>query len=76
MPKPKGKTRTRKSGRNQAGAGGMNGERGMGRGGGNRLGPGGNCICPKCGATAPHQQGTPCTSMSCPSCGAVMTRKA
>ncbi len=57
--------------------------RGMGRGGGrgrmggNRAGagPGGNCVCPSCGAQAPHQVGVPCASMNCPNCGFRMVRQ-
>jgi hypothetical protein len=47
-----------------------------GRMGGSRSGsgPGGNCVCPACGAKVPHKQGTPCYSMKCPKCGASMTR--
>jgi len=50
--------------------------RGMGRGrmGGFGLGPGGNCICPACGATTPHQRGVPCFTIDCPKCGTKMTR--
>ena len=56
---------------------GRGGGSGMGRGGGNRpgAGPGGNCVCPACGATAPHQAGTPCYNVSCPKCGTKMVRK-
>lgn len=60
--------------------GGAGTGRGMGRGGGRgrmggfALGPGGNCVCPNCGKTAPHRQGAPCNQMTCPSCGARMTR--
>ncbi len=46
-----------------------------GRMGGFAMGPGGECVCPKCGATASHERGIPCTSMKCPKCGARMTRK-
>ena len=46
-----------------------------GRAGGFRLGPGGNCICPSCGAKVPHQQGRPCFSQTCPKCGTKMTRE-
>lgn len=55
--------------------------RGMGRGGGRgrrggfAAGPGGACVCPKCGKTAPHQRGVPCVQMTCPACGAAMTRQ-
>ncbi len=50
--------------------------RGQGRGrmGGKGLGPGGNCVCPVCGATLPHRIGVPCYEMTCPKCGARMTR--
>jgi hypothetical protein len=47
-----------------------------GRMGGNRpgAGPGGDCVCPACGARAPHTRGTPCYNMTCPKCGAKMAR--
>jgi len=60
---------------------GMGGGRGPGQGlgrgrmGGFGLGAGGNCICPNCGKTAPHQLGMPCTQLKCPACGAAMTRQ-
>ncbi len=38
-------------------------------------GPGGLCICPQCGATAPHERGIPCSQLRCPGCSAAMTRK-
>jgi predicted Fe-Mo cluster-binding NifX family protein len=38
-------------------------------------GPGGRCVCPKCGRTEPHQRGVPCTQIQCPQCGANMTRQ-
>ena len=37
-------------------------------------GPGGNCVCLKCGHKAPHKRGTPCAETKCPKCGASMTR--
>ena len=56
------------------------GSRGRGQGGRGRMGgpyaagPGGSCVCPSCGAKAPHTAGQPCNKMSCPQCGARMTR--
>lgn len=38
-------------------------------------GPGGKCICPKCGHSIPHVTGEPCTSKACPKCGTLMMRK-
>lgn len=49
---------------------------GRGRGGGPRAaGPGGECVCPSCGKTAPHQAGIPCYQQKCPKCGSQMVRK-
>ena len=59
------------TGRGQGGAGqGQGGGRGQGGG----LGPGGECVCPSCGARVPHQAGTPCFNQQCPKCGKAMTR--
>jgi predicted Fe-Mo cluster-binding NifX family protein len=54
-------------------------ERSMGRGGGRSTaagaGPGGNCVCPQCGATAPHTKGIPCAQIKCAQCGQPMARE-
>jgi ssDNA-binding Zn-finger/Zn-ribbon topoisomerase 1 len=39
------------------------------------LGSGGNCICPKCGYTAPHKRGMPCQEERCPKCNAKLLRE-
>lgn len=59
------------------GAGAGRGAAGRGRGGGNRpgSGPGGNCVCPKCGAVTTHQRGVPCAQISCPECGEPMIKQ-
>ncbi|PIP05069.1 MAG: hypothetical protein CO012_09300 [Syntrophobacterales bacterium CG_4_8_14_3_um_filter_49_14] len=53
------------------------GGRGAGRMGGTRpgAGPSGECTCPKCGATVPHQVGLPCFQINCSKCGTAMVRK-
>jgi hypothetical protein len=51
------------------------GGRGRGRRGGpSAAGPGGQCICPKCGHKVPHVVGRPCNQQTCPKCGTAMTR--
>jgi hypothetical protein len=54
------------------------GGRGMRRGrmGGFTAGPGGSCVCPRCGYSTPHTVGTPCYQQTCPKCGSRMTRGA
>lgn len=50
--------------------------KGRGMGGGSKaLGPGGYCICPKCGHRIPHKRGSPCFDIRCPECGSYMTRE-
>ncbi len=57
------------------GRGMRKGAGGRGLGGGQfAAGPGGNCVCPKCGHKEPHTVGTPCYEKKCPKCGTKMTR--
>ncbi len=37
-------------------------------------GPGGKCVCTKCGYEAEHQRGIPCSTIKCLKCGSPMTR--
>lgn len=39
------------------------------------LGPGGYCICKKCGYKIEHERGTPCASLNCPKCRTTMVRE-
>ena len=48
---------------------------GRGRNNGGSFGVGGYCVCAKCGAKLPHQQGVKCTSRKCPECGRPMVRE-
>jgi len=68
------------------GKGGQGAGRGQGRGQGGRCirgeggagamaGPAAFCICPACGAKAPHERGIPCFQVKCPQCGQTMTRE-
>ncbi|MBI9065769.1 MAG: hypothetical protein JEZ09_00675 [Salinivirgaceae bacterium] len=52
---------------------GSGGGRGRNDGGGYSVG--GNCICAKCAAKIPHQQGVKCTTKKCPNCGHTMIRE-
>lgn len=47
---------------------------GRGKMGGTGLGPGGECVCPKCGYKSTHAVGSPCMHQKCPKCGATMSR--
>jgi len=38
-------------------------------------GPGGECVCPKCGHTIPHQRGVPCSALKCKQCDINLERK-
>lgn len=57
------------------GRGGGMGRGGRGRNGGFAGGPGGACVCPRCGKKMPHEIGTPCTGMTCPDCGVPLVRE-
>ena len=46
-----------------------------GRNRGGALGPGGNCVCTKCGERIPHERGIKCTTIKCPGCGHTMIRE-
>jgi len=57
------------------GLGGGFGWQRKGRMRGDAYGPGGYCICPKCGHKVDHERGVPCASLKCPKCGINLTRK-
>lgn len=44
-------------------------------GGPKAAGPGGYCVCPKCGHKKPHVAGRPCYEEACPKCGTRMVRE-
>lgn len=51
-------------------------DKGLGRMGGSIAGgPGGKCVCPKCGTKVAHKISEPCYDISCPKCGSKMTRE-
>jgi len=71
---PGGRGQGRGAGMGRGMGRGMGG--GMGRGGGlMAAGPGGLCVCPKCGHSEPHKVGLRCYERNCPKCGSVMARK-
>lgn len=47
---------------------------GNGRSRKRRREPLGDCVCPSCGHTLPHEAGKPCNRLACPSCGVQMCR--
>lgn len=47
----------------------------QGKNKGGAFGPGGYCLCVKCGEKVPHQQGVKCTTRKCPVCGHTMVRE-
>jgi hypothetical protein len=59
----------------RGGRGLSGGGRGQGKGNKPGSGPGGNCICPKCGCKVPHQVNQPCMEVACPQCGTKMRRE-
>jgi hypothetical protein len=59
----------------QAGGRGVGRGMGQGRAQVRGAGPGGECVCPECGAKSAHQRGVPCFDVKCPKCGAAMTRR-
>jgi len=52
---------------------GMHGGKGRNRGG--AYGPGGDCVCAKCGKKIKHEAGVKCTTIKCPDCGHTMVRE-
>ena len=48
---------------------------GQGRNRGGAFGPGGYCVCAKCGEKLPHKRGVKCTNLKCPNCGHTMIRE-
>jgi cation diffusion facilitator family transporter len=40
-----------------------------------RQGPGGYCVCQKCGYKISHQRGIPCSNLECPNCHSFLQRK-
>ncbi len=50
-------------------------QNGRGRNKGGSCGPGGDCVCAKCGTKITHQKGVKCTTLKCPNCGKTMVRE-
>ena len=38
-------------------------------------GPGGYCVCPKCGYKISHERGVPCSTLECPKCKINLARE-
>lgn len=47
--------------------------KGMNNGG--SYGPGGYCVCVKCGKKITHERGVKCTTIKCPDCNHTMIRE-
>ena len=64
----------------QGGESGGSGTGPAGKGSGNlspekwAAGPGGFCVCPKCGSRKQHERGIPCSQFRCPECNCSMNR--
>jgi len=43
--------------------------------GGQGRGPGGDCVCSKCGYRIKHQSGIPCSAIKCPNCNVILERE-
>jgi len=50
-------------------------QKGKGKNKGGAFGPGGNCVCAKCGEKIQHEKGVKCTTIKCPKCGQTMIRE-
>ena len=48
---------------------------GRGRNKGRAAGPGGVCVCAKCGEKLPHRRDEKCTTIRCPKCGHPLIRE-
>lgn len=48
---------------------------GKGRNSGGACGPGGYCVCAKCGYKQLHTRGEKCTTIKCPECGRTLIRE-
>ena len=53
----------------------METKQGKGRNKGGAMGPGGYCVCAKCGKKITHERGVKCTTIKCPDCGKPMIRE-
>ena len=64
-------------GKGSGSGGGQGGSQGggQGRNRGGAFGPGGYCVCAKCGEKVPHERGVKCTNLKCPKCGHTMIRE-
>jgi uncharacterized protein len=72
-----GKDRTGPQGTGRGTGNGFNKDQGKGRGRNGRAfsaGPGGECVCPKCGKKESHNAGQPCNQIICENCNIPMTR--